>query len=200
MLAAAVQTAGFDFVDLGIAPDTPVALEQLVKKGLEHDILITSGGVSMGDSEPQQQQHIDSFVVGEKDFLKPVVKGLGGTIHFGRINMKPGKPTTFATVPLEAETKRVFALPGVVRLTTVSHFLSGNPVSCMVTFYLFVVPALRWLAGHSNPNLQLIKAKIKDTVSLCWLYSAKKKKIEKSRLINFQTLRYTWMCDQNTSE
>lgn len=48
------------------------------------DVLITSGGVSMG----------------ELDLLKPTIeRALDGTIHFGRVSMKPGKPTTFATIP-----------------------------------------------------------------------------------------------------
>ena len=60
-----------------------------------------------------------------------------GTCHFGRLLMKPGKPTTFVTVEHEMETKCLFGLP-------------GNPVSALVTFQLCVRPALRKLAGW-NP-------------------------------------------------
>lgn len=64
------------------------------------DIIISTGGTSMGSS----------------DLLKPVIeRELGGTVHFGRVKVKPGKPTTFATVPVQGEdgrAKPVFALPG----------------------------------------------------------------------------------------
>ena len=70
--------------------------------------LITSGGVSMG----------------KLDLIKPILES-AGRVHFGRVNMKPGKPLTFATVG----SKPVFALPGF-------------PVSSLVSFELFVRPAL----------------------------------------------------------
>lgn len=85
------------------------------------DVLVTTGGTSMGAS----------------DLLKPVLeRNLNGTIHFGRVAMKPGKPTTFASVPSAGggRDKLVFGLP-------------GNPASALVTFYLFVLPALRRLGG-----------------------------------------------------
>ena len=77
----------------------------------ECDVFITSGGVSMG----------------EKDLIKPFLEN-NGEIIFGRLNMKPGKPTTFAKL---CDGPLVFSLP-------------GNPVSCFVTAYLFIVWAL-WL-------------------------------------------------------
>jgi hypothetical protein len=52
-------------------------------------------------------------VAGEKDFLKSSIASLGGTIHFGRVFMKPGKPTTFATVTKDSHKCLVFALPGI---------------------------------------------------------------------------------------
>ena len=52
-------------------------------------------------------------VAGEKDFLKSSIESLGGTIHFGRVFMKPGKPTTFATVTKDSHKCLVFALPGM---------------------------------------------------------------------------------------
>ena len=84
--------------------------------------------------------------MGELDLLKPTIeRSLGGTIHFGRVNMKPGKPTTFATVPFKAssptqsaqqerETKLIFSLP-------------GNPASALLTLNLFVLPSLHKLMG-----------------------------------------------------
>ncbi|KAJ9123963.1 hypothetical protein QFC22_000754 [Naganishia vaughanmartiniae] len=137
-LRSTLEGLGYDVVDLGIAPDTWVLYdlemdlqEQAMRKGMaEADIILTTGGTSMG----------------EADLLKPLIEHrLGGTIHFGRVAMKPGKPTTFATVPAsqdDATSKLVFALP-------------GNPASALVTFYLFVIPALRGLGGWPKERRHL---------------------------------------------
>lgn len=84
-LLTAVSAQGFETLDLGIASDKPETLERRLREALASvDVLITTGGVSMG----------------ELDLLKPTIeRALHGTIHFGRVSMKPGKPTTFATVP-----------------------------------------------------------------------------------------------------
>jgi len=103
------------------------------------DIIVTSGGVSMG----------------ELDLLKPTIeRSLGGTIHFGRVSMKPGKPTTFATVPFKDNTgsrknRLIFALP-------------GNPVSAVVTTNLFVIPALQSLAGYRSTGYPEVKVTLGD--------------------------------------
>ncbi|XP_053951907.1 molybdenum cofactor synthesis protein cinnamon [Anastrepha ludens] len=86
------------------------------------DFIICSGGVSMGD----------------KDYIKPALQNLGFTINFGRVNMKPGKPMTFAS----KNEKYFFGLP-------------GNPVSAFVTFHLFVLPAIRWFAGWERDKCEL---------------------------------------------
>jgi molybdenum cofactor synthesis domain-containing protein len=113
-LMAAVHEAGGETVDLGVARDRAGELEARVMAGLQAaDVLVTSGGVSMG----------------ELDLLKPLLE-MHGTVHFGRVNMKPGKPLTFATIA----GKPVFALPGF-------------PVSSLVSFELFVRPALRAMQG-----------------------------------------------------
>ncbi|ETW09219.1 hypothetical protein, variant 11 [Aphanomyces invadans] len=105
---------------VGICSDSWDSLRDLLFSKLPSiDVLITSGGVSMG----------------EHDLVKPLLKELG-TVHFGRIHMKPGKPTTVATVPIGGVDKLVFALP-------------GNPVSCLVTSCLLVQPALKRLRGHT---------------------------------------------------
>ena len=70
--------------------------------------------------------------MGQLDLVKPYL-AKRGTIHFGRVNTKPGKPVTFATV----DGKPVFAMPGF-------------PVSALVSFEVFVRPALLKMAGHSN--------------------------------------------------
>ncbi|KAI5778667.1 hypothetical protein EDC01DRAFT_790756 [Geopyxis carbonaria] len=119
-LLAALASAGFPARSLGIAPDTPDALAATLRGALyTHDVVITSGGVSMG----------------ERDLLKGTIEHtLGGRIHFGRVAMKPGKPTTFATVGDAFGGAQLFALP-------------GNPASALTTLHLFVLPALRKAAG-----------------------------------------------------
>eukprot|EP00300_Choanocystis_sp_HF-7_P036931 c52890_g1_i1.p1 GENE.c52890_g1_i1~~c52890_g1_i1.p1 ORF type:complete len:436 (-),score=99.20 c52890_g1_i1:85-1335(-) len=146
MLLAAFESLGYRTIDLGIAPDTREGLKDKIYEALEcADMLVTSGGVSMG----------------KLDLLKPLLEEIG-TIHFGRINMKPGKPTTFATVQgnvcndqnEEIEKKLlVFALP-------------GNPVSTHVTFNLLVVPALRAMQGFANACLPFVQAAITSEIRL----------------------------------
>ncbi|KAL2918064.1 hypothetical protein HK105_202478 [Polyrhizophydium stewartii] len=143
-LAAVLAQLGFDVLDLGIAPDDHDALVKVMSEALATaDVVITTGGVSMG----------------ERDLLKAVLeRALAATIHFGRVRLKPGKPTTFATArnPLDASDtadKLIFALP-------------GNPVSTMVTFYLFVLPALRSMSGFTEPNLARVQAKLTHAITL----------------------------------
>lgn len=88
--------------------------------------------------------------MGPTDLLKPVIeRHFDGTIHFGRVTMKPGKPTTFATIPSKtgSEKKPIFALP-------------GNPASALVTFHIFVVPALRKLGGWPKEKCQLPRVRV----------------------------------------
>jgi len=110
--------------DLGIVSDDDSIeiLADKLKNALwndEIDVIISTGGISMG----------------EKDNMEQVfVNGMGGEIHFGRMNMKPGKPTTFITIDKKSSDgklcrKLVFALP-------------GNPVSASVCTELLVRPCL----------------------------------------------------------
>lgn len=127
-LAAAVEALGGIVLDLGIAADTAEAIAAALERGvMEADILLTTGGVSMGNL----------------DLIKPLLDRMGA-VHFGRLRMKPGKPCTFATVQRGGREKLVFALP-------------GNPVSSLVTFYLLAAPALRKLAGWANPHLTRVQ-------------------------------------------
>lgn len=133
VLLAMLKECNCISIDLGIAEDTREALVQQISQGLDDaDVLVTSGGVSMG----------------EMDLLKPVLeKDFGAIIHFGRVFMKPGKPTTFASLTRNGKKKLVFALP-------------GNPVSATVTFQLFVLPALKKLAGWMKTDPTVISAKV----------------------------------------
>ena len=144
-LLSCLSSWGFPTVDLGIARDTPSSeLEHALRDSLRGvgrasssvDVIVTTGGVSMG----------------ELDLLKPTIeRSLGGTIHFGRVSMKPGKPTTFATVPFkeagaegqqERKPKLIFSLP-------------GNPASALVTLNLFVLPSLHKLSGLGESSQAL---------------------------------------------
>jgi gephyrin len=143
-LIAAAREWGYEVVDLGIASDQPGSLEEVLRDGLRKvDLVITTGGVSMG----------------ELDLLKPTIeRSLGGTIHFGRVAMKPGKPTTFATVPVknndgERVSKVIFSLP-------------GNPASALVTFHLFVLPSLRQMSGIEPAGLPRVPVILSHDFSL----------------------------------
>jgi molybdenum cofactor synthesis domain-containing protein len=127
-LIGAVRRAGAIALDLGIVRDKAGQLEATVERGLaQADVLLTSGGVSMG----------------QLDLVKPYL-ARRGVVHFGRVNTKPGKPMTFATV----DGKACFAMPGF-------------PVSALVSFEVFVRPALLKMAGHTRiyrPRKQAVLA------------------------------------------
>uniref|UniRef100_A0A4W5M992 Gephyrin n=1 Tax=Hucho hucho TaxID=62062 RepID=A0A4W5M992_9TELE len=138
-LLATIQEHGYPTINLGIVGDNPDDLLNALNEGISRaDVIITSGGVSMG----------------EKDYLKQVLDiDLHAQIHFGRVFMKPGLPTTFATVDIDGSRKLIFALP-------------GNPVSAVVTCNLFVIPALRKMQGILDPRPTIIKARLSCDVKL----------------------------------
>ena len=128
-LAAQVLDAGGDPVLLGIAPDTLEATCGKIRAALNTDIIVISGGVSVGD----------------RDFVKAAVEELGGKITFWKVKMKPVKPLAFAML----NDKPLFALP-------------GNPVAAMVSFELFVRPALLKSMGHQRIFRPRVKAALQE--------------------------------------
>lgn len=101
----------------GIVEDTYEATYAAIEKGLnECDILLLTGGVSMG----------------EFDFVPKIMKDIGIQIHFDRVAVKPGKPTTFGTY----KNKYIFGLP-------------GNPVSSYIQFDILVKPLIYKTMGHN---------------------------------------------------
>lgn len=92
MLAALVRTAGGDPTVLPVAGDHKEALTRLLRKGLEQDMLLVSGGVSAG----------------KYDLVKPCLREIGAQFHLERVRVQPGQPTAFGTF----EGKPVFGLPG----------------------------------------------------------------------------------------
>lgn len=150
-LLSSLQAWGYPVVDLGIARDTPASeLEERLRSALRGtldtpgvDIIITTGGVSMG----------------ELDLLKPTVeRQLGGTIHFGRVAMKPGKPTTFATIPFKPNTSNT-------RESRLLFGLPGNPASALVTLNLFVLPCIHQMTGRLPPyGLRRVITRIEEQI------------------------------------
>ncbi|KAK0132206.1 Gephyrin [Merluccius polli] len=169
-LLATIQEHGYPTINLGIVGDNPDDLLSALHEGISRaDVIITSGGVSMG----------------EKDYLKQVLDiDLHAQIHFGRVFMKPGLPTTFATVDIDGARKLIFALPGnfsfrdtgppLQEAAAVSEnearqplsHRGSNPVSAVVTCNLFVIPALRKMQGILDPRPTIIKARLSCDVKL----------------------------------
>ncbi|XP_072122553.1 gephyrin isoform X4 [Mobula birostris] len=151
-LLATIQEHGYPTINLGIVGDNPDDLLNALNEGISRaDIIITSGGVSMG----------------EKDYLKQVLDiDLHAQIHFGRVFMKPGLPTTFATLDIDGIRKIIFALPAGAVEADGDIGSEGNPVSAVVTCNLFVIPALRKMQGILDPRPTIIKARLSCDVKL----------------------------------
>ncbi|XP_032356013.1 gephyrin a isoform X3 [Etheostoma spectabile] len=171
-LLSTIQEHGYPTINLGIVGDNPDDLLSALHEGISRaDVIITSGGVSMG----------------EKDYLKQVLDiDLHAQIHFGRVFMKPGLPTTFATVDIDGIRKLIFALPGNFNFRETGPSLlevvapsetearqpltpaprGSNPVSAVVTCNLFVIPALRKMQGILDPRPTIIKARLSCDVKL----------------------------------
>jgi molybdopterin molybdotransferase len=116
---------------LDTAKDNLPDLRRQIQRGLEYDLLLVSGGVSMG----------------KYDLVEPVFEELGVTVHFESVNMRPGKPTVFATW----RDRWVFGLP-------------GNPLSTFVAFELFVRPVLRALQGLPAQELPVVRGLLQTDV------------------------------------
>ncbi|MBD2445243.1 molybdopterin molybdotransferase MoeA [Dolichospermum sp. FACHB-1091] len=127
-LAALVRNLGAEVLTLGIVKDNPSALTETINYAINNsDIVISSGGVSVGDY----------------DYIDNILTSLGAEIHFRAVQMRPGKPLTFATFP----NSLYFGLP-------------GNPVSALVTFWRFVEPTIKKLSGiKTGWEAKLLKVK-----------------------------------------
>ena len=127
-LAALVKELGAEVLMLGIVKDNPTALTEIINYAINNaDIVLSSGGVSVGDY----------------DYIDHILGSLGAEIHFRAVQMRPGKPLTFATFP----NSLYFGLP-------------GNPVSALVTFWRFVQPIIKKLSGiNKGWEAKFIKVK-----------------------------------------
>lgn len=122
-LRALLVRAGCDVTDLGIVPDKfDATLKVLRDAAANHDLVLTSGGVS----------------VGEEDHVKPAVEALGG-LNLWQISMKPGKPFAFGFLNSQVSNHSAFFMG-----------LPGNPVSSFVTYQLLVRPFLLALQGVNS--------------------------------------------------
>lgn len=119
MLASAISRAGGIPVLHGIAADDPGQILAAVQAASDIDMLITAGGIS----------------VGEQDHILAVMAAANAEVVFRRVRIRPGGPTTLATLP---DGRPWLALP-------------GNPVSALVTFVVFGVPAVRSMMGDLSP-------------------------------------------------
>jgi molybdopterin molybdotransferase len=133
-LRGLLENLGCEFTDYGIVPDSLQATRDTLRAAaLEHDLIITSGGVS----------------VGEEDHIKPAVEA-EGRLNMWQIAVKPGKPLAFGEV--NRGTNEANGGACVSSATGAAYFLGlpGNPVSSFVTFLLFVRPFILRLQGVSG--------------------------------------------------
>jgi molybdopterin molybdotransferase len=136
-LAAQVALGGGEPVRLPLAPDEKPALTRLIQQGLSSDLLLLSGGVSMG----------------EFDLVEAVLHELGARFLFTGAQIQPGRPVVFGEVAAASpeSAKPFFGLP-------------GNPLSTMVTFDLFARPVLQALSGTVPVRLPSAKARLRKEV------------------------------------
>ncbi|SFV55642.1 Molybdopterin biosynthesis protein MoeA [hydrothermal vent metagenome] len=132
-LLARAQELGCEVEFIGTALDTLEDLKAHVRSALECDLVITSGGVSVGDA----------------DFTKEAFSDFGYKILFDKIDIKPGKPTTF----------------GKVGETLILN-LPGNPLAAALNFELFATSIIRALSGAKSKFTNPICAKMKTDYSL----------------------------------
>lgn len=131
-LEALVRDTGAEPIMLGLVRDDPAALRATLEGAPPLDLLLTSGGIS----------------VGEFDHTRRVLADLGATLDFWRVKIRPGAPLGFG----HWRTRPWIGLP-------------GNPVSTMVTFELFVRPAIRRLLGMTRVFAQPIPVRLSQPVS-----------------------------------
>jgi len=139
-LAVQIRNAGGEPVLLPIAPDEPRRLRGLMEEGLKSDLLLMTGGVSMG----------------RYDLVEQVLEELRADFFFTGAKIQPGRPVVFG--------KCRAVDPGRENAGTYFFGLPGNPVSTMVTFELFARPMLEALAGMSRQELRFVYAKLSSEI------------------------------------
>jgi molybdopterin molybdotransferase len=153
-LAAQVQNAGGEPVRLRIAPDEREPLRALIEEGLRCDLLLLTGGVSMG----------------KYDLVEQVLAELKAEFYFTGAEIQPGRPIVFgscgAGIPARARASNPPSARAGMPAPHKRYFfgLPGNPVSTMVTFELFARPMIESLAGMAPPPLIFLRARLKSVI------------------------------------
>ena len=137
-LAALVAEAGGEALRLPIAPDRRVYLEETIRTARYSDLMLLSGGVSMG----------------KYDLVEEVLELFGAEFFFTGVRMQPGKPVVFGHLPADGNhpAQYFFGLP-------------GNPVSAQVTFHCFVEPLLRAMRGADVSGPHFAQATLTEDVA-----------------------------------
>ncbi len=137
-LAELVARAGGEAMRLPIALDKRVELEETVRSARSCDLMLLTGGVSMG----------------KYDLVEEVLEALGAEFFFTGVKMQPGKPVVFGRLPAKSEfpAQFFFGLP-------------GNPVSTQVTFHCFVEPLLRAMGGGGAQGPCFVQATLAEEVA-----------------------------------
>jgi len=135
-LAVQIRNAGGEPVLLPIAPDEPRRLRDLMEEGFKSDLLLMTGGVSMG----------------RYDLVEQVLEELKAEFFFTGAKIQPGRPVVFGRCRMAPSRETYF------------FGLPGNPVSTMVTFELFACPMLEALCGMSPRKLRFVYAKLKSEI------------------------------------
>ena len=136
-LTAALQRLGMEVIDLGIVRDDPAALRATLQAATEQaDVVLTSGGVSVGDA----------------DHTRALLAQMG-SVAFWKVAMRPGRPFAFGPLQREGQARPswLFALP-------------GNPVAALVTFYVFAREALLYLSGATPRPLPVLQARCTSAI------------------------------------
>ena len=153
-LAAQVQNAGGEVVRLAIAPDEPRRLRALIEEGLDCDLLLLAGGVSMG----------------KYDLVEQVLAELKAEFYFTGAGIQPGRPVVFGSCGAGALVRADGEVTAGTRAEAPAphkeYFLGlpGNPVSTMVTFELFARPMIEALAGMTAEPLIFLRARLKSEI------------------------------------
>jgi molybdopterin molybdotransferase len=139
-LAAQVRRAGGEATLLPVAPDELQGLRRLIEEGLKSDLLLMTGGVSMG----------------RYDLVEQVLSEMHAEFFFTGAKIQPGRPVVFGRVA------------GSVREKPGTYFfgLPGNPVSTMVTFELFARPMLEALGGQTSGKPSFLHARLKSEIRI----------------------------------
>lgn len=142
-LAAQVEEGGGDPKRFPITRDDAEGLRRSITRGRDFDLLLLSGGVSMG----------------KYDLVEQVLAEQGAEFFFTGALIQPGKPVVFGKLPARADDQT-----GMARPERYFFGLPGNPISTQVCFHLFVAPMLRALTGRTDLRPHFAEARLAAAV------------------------------------